>query len=494
MAKAKVAKDIGRNQRVKLKRKINLAVRKGKLKKHQRDQIAKIQEKKTATSRKKFREVQDDYEHERAHKREQDGKISDEDEDQMEVDSKVAAILVDSDEEQEDPLPLDMIDDDIDWENSAFFSKRRKGLSKELDEQEEDKVRRFKTDLAEDEQEMLPIKLSDGRVIKRVTKIKIEEDDEPEDFKPDVVKKEDDYSRLSAPQLLIKRKELLEESKEDIARMCIAITADPEHNVTKFKKLLELATGQGIHTLVREAVQKLALASLSKAFIEAAPGYQIRPLTETEKKQTMTKDTKVLYRFEEALLLYYLKYLKILEKFSRIFLTRGRKFDETTFSHKLGMISVKSMSQLLNKLSHFNYATNVVSYLARLATSTYYPVVVEACAGISQLFKDDIVFRMSLHAVKTIATLVNQKSCYVTPDLLETFLSLRIKEVDKEDRDKEKHQLKVRRSQILKERKSKSAKKFQHQVQQLEHDLKKIQASEKEIVEMQHLRVTDSLH
>ena len=85
---------------------------------------------------------------------------------------------------------------------------------------------------------------------------------------------------------------------------------------------------------------------------------------------------------------------------------------------------------------------------------------------------------MSLHAVKIIAALVNQKSCYVTPNLLETFLSLKIKEVDKEDRDKEKHQLKVRRSQILKERKSKSAKKFQHQVQQLEHDLMKIQAAE----------------
>uniref|UniRef100_A0A914Z642 Uncharacterized protein n=1 Tax=Panagrolaimus superbus TaxID=310955 RepID=A0A914Z642_9BILA len=229
MAKAKVAKDIGRNQRVKLKRKINLAARKGKLKKHQRDQIAKIQEKKTATSRKKFREVQDDYEHERAYKKEQDGKISDdEDEKPMDVDiSKNAAILVDSEDEQEDPLPLDMLDDDIDWENSAFFSKKRK----ELDDEEEDKVRRFKTDLAEDEQEMLPIKLSDGRVVKRVSKIKIEEEDEPEDIKPDIVKQEDDYSRLSAPQLLIKRKELMQETREDIARMCIAITADPEHNV-----------------------------------------------------------------------------------------------------------------------------------------------------------------------------------------------------------------------------------------------------------------------
>uniref|UniRef100_A0A914Y7S1 Uncharacterized protein n=1 Tax=Panagrolaimus superbus TaxID=310955 RepID=A0A914Y7S1_9BILA len=196
MAKAKVAKDIGRNQRVKLKRKINLAARKGKLKKHQRDQIAKIQEKKTATSRKN-------------------------------LESKNAAILVDSEDEQEDPLPLDMLDDDIDWENSAFFSKKRK----ELDDEEEDKVRRFKTDLAEDEQEMLPIKLSDGRVVKRVSKIKIEEEDEPEDIKPDIVKQEDDYSRLSAPQLLIKRKELMQETREDIARMCIAITADPEHNV-----------------------------------------------------------------------------------------------------------------------------------------------------------------------------------------------------------------------------------------------------------------------
>uniref|UniRef100_A0AC34EZM5 Nucleolar complex-associated protein 3 N-terminal domain-containing protein n=1 Tax=Panagrolaimus sp. ES5 TaxID=591445 RepID=A0AC34EZM5_9BILA len=392
MAKAKVAKDIGRNQRVKLKRKINLAARKGKLKKHQRDQISKIQEKKTATSRKKFREVQDDYEHERAYKHEQDGKISDEEDDErMDIDiKKHAAILVDSDEEQEDPLPLDMLDDDIDWENSAFFSKKRKGLSKELDDEEDDKVRRFKTDLADDEQEMLPIKLSDGRVVKRVTKIKIEEEDEPEDIKPEIVKQEDDYSRLSAPQLLIKRKDLLEESRQDIARMCIAITADPEHNVTKFRKLYDLATGQGIHTLIREATQKLALASMSKAFIEAAPGYQIRSLTETEKKQTMTKDTKVLQRFEESLLLYYLKYLKLLEKYSRIFLTRGRKFDDTTFSHKLGMISVKSMAQLLNKLSHFNYSTNIVSYLARLATSTYHPVVLEACAGLSQLFKDDI--------------------------------------------------------------------------------------------------------
>jgi nucleolar complex protein 3 len=551
MAKAKIAKDIGRNQRVKLKRKINIAARKGKLKKHQRDQIAKIQEKKTANSRKKFQEVCDDYQHERSYKKEQDGKVSDDEYERMDVD-KNDTVVIDSDEEVEDPLPLDMLDDDVDWENSAFFTKKHKGLSKELDE-ERNEVRRFKTDLAEDEQEMLPIKV-DGKVVKRVMKIKVEEDDEDfKDIKPDVEKKEDDYSQLSAAQLLFKRKELLEESKKDIAKMCISITADPEHNVTKFRKLLDMAVGQGVHSLIRESTQKLALASLSKAFIEAAPGYSIRSLTEVEKKQSMTKDTKVLYRFEESLLLYYLKYLKLLEKNCRIFLTRGKTYDESTFSHKIGMISVKAMVQLINKLSHFNYATNVVSYLSRLATSAYHPVVIEACAGIATLLKEDIVFRMSLHAVKSIATLVNQKSCYVTPELLETFLSLKIKEIDKDNRAKEKHQIKVRKSQVLKERKSKSAKKFQHQVQQLEHDLKKVQAAEslstkmryatetmkhvfatyfrvmkrmpttkllepvlaglskfahlinveffddlifclEEIVEMQHLRVTDSLH
>ena len=55
--KAKVVKDIGRNQRVKLKRKLNLAIRSGKLKKHQRNQIDKIKEKKTADKRKKIDEV-----------------------------------------------------------------------------------------------------------------------------------------------------------------------------------------------------------------------------------------------------------------------------------------------------------------------------------------------------------------------------------------------------------------------------------------------------
>ena len=148
------------------------------------------------------------------------------------------------------------------------------------------------------------------------------------------------------------------------------------------------------------------------------------------------------------------------------------------------------MSQLLNKLSHFNYSTNIVGYLARLATSAYHPVVVEACAGIAAMFKEDIVFKMSLHAVKTIATLVNQKSCYVTPNLLETFLSLRIKEVDKDNRAKDKHHIKVRRAQILKERKSKSQKKFQHQVQQLEHDLKKIQAAESLSTKMKYATET----
>ena len=31
---------------------------------------------------------------------------------------------------EEDPLPTDMLDEDIDWENSAFFTKKRRGLDK----------------------------------------------------------------------------------------------------------------------------------------------------------------------------------------------------------------------------------------------------------------------------------------------------------------------------------------------------------------------------
>ena len=219
-------------------------------------------------------------------------------------------------------------------------------------------ARRFKTDLQEDEQEMLPIKLSDGTVKRVIKKVKVEVEDEAEDdidMKPEfeVKQEEDDTAGLSAAQLLVKRQELLEESKEDIAKTCLAITADPEHNIMRFKKLLEKAMGQGVHSLVREATQKLALASLSKAFIEAAPGYPIRPLTDVEKNQTMGKDTKVLVRFEESLLLYYLKYLKLLEKYSKSKVEISNCLGSKIHNLQFSLLEVEQL--LMNQRFHTNW-------------------------------------------------------------------------------------------------------------------------------------------
>lgn len=49
------------------------------------------------------------------------------------------------------------------------------------------------------------------------------------------------------------------------------------------------------------------------------------------------------------------------------------------------------------------------------------------CSSMCQLFKEDLVFKLSLHGVKAIAVLVNKKKGNVPPLLVSTFLSLNIK-------------------------------------------------------------------
>lgn len=41
--------------------------------------------------------------------------------------------------------------------------------------------------------------------------------------------------------------------------------------------------------------------------------------------------------------------------------------DEETFTYKIGMLSVKSLTRLATSCSHFNYTTNIISTLVRLS-------------------------------------------------------------------------------------------------------------------------------
>ncbi|EYC31688.1 hypothetical protein Y032_0003g1183 [Ancylostoma ceylanicum] len=466
-------------------RKLNRLAKKKKISRNVIDSLKDIKARKSKDSRKRAVYVEDDW---------------------------VADREAQFDEEAEDNLPLDMLDADIDWENSAFAGAKRRydqKLAGEAGDDREDdnssdleaKRRKFEGQLDDNVQEMLPIKLKDGTLL-RPTREKDEEssdedqeqEDEEEEAKPEM----EDYSSLSATELLAKRKELIDQFKQTISSYAHHLLTNPQENIYKLRDLFHLCQGEKVHSLVRETVQKLALVSMLQVLIDIIPGYSIRELTAEEKQQKVKKETKKLQTYEESLLRYYLKFLQFCEKMTGSMLVfpsflsvveardeslpelnvKGRKLDESSFTHKMGLLCLKAMSRLVISAPHFNYATNILSTLIRLSLCKDQAVVTEVCTTLHQVFREDLHLRMSLFGARSIASLVMKRKGHVPPQLIATFLSLNIREVKNEDKKSGKGRIFAKRAMIKKERANKTARKYKKQLDKLEADLKELDAAE----------------
>ncbi|CAJ0577249.1 unnamed protein product, partial [Mesorhabditis spiculigera] len=458
-----------RKKNKKAGRRLHGLEKKGKLKRHVRDKIKAIDAEKSKHSLQKALNIEDDWVAERQRQ------FQDEDED--------------------DILPLDMLDADIDWDNTPFAAVKRRHDARKVkeedesdDEKEGEKRRKFNDGLAEDQEEMLPIKLSDGTILRptRTKEIKEEAADEGgqvkfendlSDDKPRFV--EEDFSHLHGAQLHQKHAELVQLAIDELRRHERALTANPQENIHKLREILSMCKGENQHSLVREQVQQLSMAHMVKVLLDLIPGYPIRPMSETETGGAkLKKETRKLVTFEETLLRYYVKLLQYLEKQSNRLLQKRNTWDEKVFSHKFAVLAVKSMGRLLLGAPHFNYANNIVTTLVRLTLSSHAKTVENVCAVISQLFARDVSLKITSFACKTIADLVRKKPMAASPSLLRTFLSLTIKEVASDKKNNDKDRLIAKKYQIKKERKNKTAKKFDKQIKKLESDLKEVEAAE----------------
>lgn len=403
--------------------------------------------------------------------------------------------------EDEEDLPLDMMDADIDWENSAFanakrrLDRKRNGNGESDSEEDNDmelKKRKFAGQLEEGHEELLPIKLKDGTLIRPTREKEVaEEEEEDEEKSGDEEGEEDephreDFSHLTASELITKRRELLQEFKDTIASHCNMLLANPQVNIVRLRDLYNLCNGEKIHSLVREPVQKLALASTLQVLLDIVPGYAIREQTAEEKSQKQKKETRNLVNFEESLLRYHLKYLQLCEKLSNKLVGKDRHNDENTFTFKMGILSVKALARIVISAPHFNYSTNIISSLVRLSLAKNETVIREVCEAIKTVFKEDIHLRITLFTARSISTLVTKRKGRVPPEILKTLLSMNIHEVKDEDKKSGKDALIAKKYQIKKERASKTAKKYKKQLARLEADLLEVEAEESLTKKMKH--------
>ncbi|XP_072481792.1 nucleolar complex protein 3 homolog isoform X2 [Notamacropus eugenii] len=285
-----------------------------------------------------------------------------------------------TEEEEEEALPLDMMDED-DLQLLKDLGQMPSFLTRDLSSSEpvhvkkrkqesiidkyEKVPRRLQTEPEKEVIHLLPIKDKCGIIPqtreKPVVNSNTPEEEEQEEMEFEEVVTEDPMPKLTTEEHIIERRRKLQEKKIHIAALASAILSDPESNIKKLKELRAMLMEQDPDVAV--IVRKLVMVSLMELFKDITPSYKIRPLTETEKASKVRKETQKLREFEEGLVSQYKFYLENLEQIIKDWKQRKLKKSNVVSlkAYKgLAEVAVKSLCELLVALPHFNFHNNII--------------------------------------------------------------------------------------------------------------------------------------
>ncbi|XP_033080921.1 nucleolar complex protein 3 homolog isoform X2 [Trachypithecus francoisi] len=373
-------------------------------------------------------------------------------------------------EEEEEALPLDMMDED-DLQLMKDLGQRASFLTRDLSSSEPVHAKKRKHEHIIDKYEkiprtlqtapekelihLLPIKDKSGIIPqtreKPVTDSNKDEEDQEEERELEEEIIEDPIQELTIEEHLIERKKKLQEKKMHIAALASAILSDPESNIKKLKELRSMLMEQDPDVAVT-----------------------VRKLTR--------KETQKLREFEEGLVSQYKFYLENLEQMVKDWKQRKLKQSNVVSlkAYKgLAEVAVKSLCELLVALPHFNFHNNIIVLIVPLMNDMSKLISEMCCEAVKKLFKQDKLGQASLGVIKVISGFVKGRNYEVRPEMLKTFLCLRIKEVevkkDTEDINKPKKFMtfKEKRKSL-----SRMQRKWKKAEEKLERELREAEASE----------------
>ncbi|XP_064602722.1 nucleolar complex protein 3 homolog isoform X2 [Liolophura sinensis] len=266
---------------------------------------------------------------------------------------------------------------------------------------------------------------------------------------------------LSNEELSMQRREKLLERKQTIACLASAVMQNPEDNMKKLKELRLMLHEEDSDVFI--TVRKLAMVSMMELFKDIIPGYRIRPHMDV-KLVKLKQETRSLQDYETSLLNNYRLYLEYLESVAKggkgqvkgrqkhgRKRENGASVDMTEDTSKaMSEIAVQCLCQMLVNHPHFNYRNNIIAVLIPLMCK-----------------KSDQIVRL-------ISRLLKNRDNNVDRKVLDTFLSLRIKEVFKGEDDTQKKLM--RKEKMLKW--SRRERKRQKQMEKLEKELLETKATE----------------
>ncbi|XP_029953863.1 nucleolar complex protein 3 homolog [Salarias fasciatus] len=336
---------------------------------------------------------------------------------------------------------------------------------------------------------LLPIKDKTGLIPQSIQKpvSQKEEEEEEEEDDEDAAEQEDQLENegaaesmegLTAEEREQRRAQKIQEKKLRIAALGSAVISDPISNVKRVKELRGMLMEADPSVAV--TVRKLVMVSLMEIFKDVAPTYRIRPLTEDEKTTKVKKETQQLREFEEILVSQYKFYLEDLEQIIKDWKQQKKKRRQAVNLQSYGglaAVAVRCLTELLLALPHFNFHNNIIVLLVPLMNDADRQVSDMCCDAFRKLFVQDKLGAASLATVRVISGLVKSLSYSVRPEVLQTLLSLRIREV-KKDIEATKPTKKFMNYQEKKKNLSRMQRKWKKAEEKLDKELLEAEASE----------------
>ncbi|KAK3559945.1 hypothetical protein QTP86_029548, partial [Hemibagrus guttatus] len=447
-------------------------------------------------------------------------------------------IFINTNEEDEEEflesLPTDMMEDE-DLEEIRAMAQKASFLTRDLSscapahakkrksdqvlENYEKMPRKMKHEEVKEVIHLLPIKDKTGLIPQTMEKPAVkkapEEDEQVEENAEDesehaMEEESRSFLALTPEQQLKLRSQKLVQKKLQIASLGSIILADPNPNIKKLKELRAML--METEPCIAVTVRKLVMVSLMEIFKDIVPSYRIRPLTEEEKKTKVKKETQQLREFEEGLVSQYKFYLENLEQTIKDWKQKKLKSSQAVAlaSYRgLAEVAIRCLCELLVALPHFNFHNNIIVAVValmnepakkaslflifyQLTTDTGHEIFPEnsiiltrmtvsemCCEAVRNLLKQDKLGQASLATVRVISGMVKGRNYNVKPEVLNTLLCLRIKEVDvKKDTEDLAPKQKFMNFQEKKKNLSRMQRKWKKAEEKLQKELLETEASE----------------
>lgn len=302
--------------------------------------------------------------------------------------------------------------------------KRKKNrLSWEDEEQDYEKKARQLKDNEADMIEGLPIKI-DGKITRNMvmrTDVKKKEEEKrkkEETSEEEVItssnEEEEEEEEVQSDEEPDTEERIIE-LKEEIADLVEKVMEDPEENTVALNRLVKMASSRNPNTC------KFSMLALVSVFTSIIPGYRIRQLSETEKKEKVTKEVAKLRNFEQNLVNAYKHYIDVLGKLSRV------PNNDDSIKVQLGNLAMVAVNKISPNAAHFNFRTDVLNILVRrickpnLSNDPMAPTTIKT---IETMFNDDDEGTISVEVVRVMTKVTKVRNYKIEESVLNMLLSL----------------------------------------------------------------------